>query len=198
MKLSGEWMPLWQSCPSSCNCQMGYCEHVISVSSHLVISLLVLSLQFFFLPFRHPLGWMTNRQLSWVSVVMMMTKISVVDWNSNPSRKISPCRLTKGGGIQLKKSMFVSSCKYAHDHIFGKKRRSKSVEELRKTPQRKMGSKIYRGGSEEWETKQYCEALLRWRACLQPELPDVTDLRFWSNTKSQKLFTQKHVIEPFP
>ena len=33
-----------------------YGEHVISVSSHLVISLLLLSLQFFFLPLRHPLG----------------------------------------------------------------------------------------------------------------------------------------------
>ena len=108
----------------------------------------------------------------------MMAKISVLDWNSNLSRYISPCRLTKGGGIKLRKLMFVSICKYAHSHIFGKKRRSKSVEELRKTPQRKMGSKIYRGGSEEWETKQYCEALLRWRACLEPELPDVAHLRF--------------------
>ena len=33
-----------------------YGEHVISVSSHLVISLLLLSLQFFFLPLYHPLG----------------------------------------------------------------------------------------------------------------------------------------------
>ena len=124
------------------------------------------------------IGCKQNHLRGWFN---MMTKI---DWNSNPSRNISPCRLTKGGGIQLWKSMCVSSCKYAHNHIFGKKRRRKSVEELRKTPRRKMGSKIYRGGSEEWETKQYCEALPRWRACLEPELPDVTDLRFWSSTKS--------------
>lgn len=127
------------------------------------------------------IGCKQNNLRGWFN---MMTKISVIDWTSNPSRNIFPCRLTKGGGIQLRKSMCVSSCKYAHNHIFGKKRRRKSVEELRKTPQRKMGSKIYRGGSEEWETKQYCEALLPLRACLQPELPDVTDLRFWSSTKS--------------
>ena len=77
------------------------------------------------------IGCKQNHLRGWFN---MMTKISVIDWNSNPSRNISPCRLTKEGGIQLRKTFFVSSCKYAHNHIFGKKRRRKSVEELRKTP----------------------------------------------------------------